>query len=578
MRRRLTIIIVAATALLTACTGAACSGSDAGGSEASGSPAASPSPSATAPAAVVKVDTVAVPPAVNVRVGDKLVVTLNSNASTGYAWTAQDSGIGDNGVLKQLGEPQLIAPASDLDGAPGKTQFAFQAVAKGSDQLQFWYARPSDAANPGASYALIVNVAKGHLPVTITATEDYTAEMAEIRTGDTLVVEIGHASSSGKAAWRVSSSTAPLKLAGQKWSSGNGGTATLEFTGTAAGAGALVLVNQPPGGVPLQTYALPVTVKTPKKPITIQLTHKDDGEALEVKAGDTIQVSLPEQPSTDFAWELQKPNAAVLKQVGRPKFAANNDAVGAAGKTTWTFKVVGPGKADLMADYVEGTAADTPIKTFDVSVAAKPGYRPKEIEAVTAYPSETTSVKPGDVIQLELAASAGAWTPQGSSKLLKTGAPSTSGGTTVVTYTAKAAGGVTSLLLAEGPGALPAQAYAFSTVIGKGKAPKTVSAAEHRAAKPVDLAVGETVLFELPGNPTTGYQWVVDPYAGSQVLEQAGTPTFTPNSELMGSPGVFSVTFKAVAVGSRPLTFLYEGPAEGASSPDGIYMTWVNVH
>ena len=317
------------------------------------------------------------PPATNVRVGDKLVITLNSNASTGYTWAVQGSGISDTGMLKQLGKPKVIAPKGDLIGAPGKTRFTFQAVKKGSDQLEFWYARPSDASSPGASYALIVNVAKGHLPVTVSAGEDYTAEAAEIRTGDTLVVEIGHASASGKAAWTVASSTAPVKLVGQKWTAKHGGTATLKFTGKTAGTGALVLVNRPPGEVPLQTYAVPVTVKTPQKPITVQLTHKDDGEALAVKAGDKIQVTLPEQPSTDFAWEFQKPGAKVLKQAGQPQFTSTNDAIGAPGKTMWTFKVVGPGKASLVADYVEGTAPDTPIKTFDVSVAAKPGYRPK---------------------------------------------------------------------------------------------------------------------------------------------------------------------------------------------------------
>jgi inhibitor of cysteine peptidase len=577
---RLVVLFTAAAVLAAAALIAGCGSGSSGDGSASGSPASSPSPVASAttvPAQVVQVDSVAVPPATNLKVGDTLVVTLNSNASTGYTWKVEGSGISDTGVLKQVGKAKAVAPRSDLPGAPGKTRFTFQAVKKGSDQLEFWYARPSDPGSPGASYALIVNVAKGHLPVTISATEDYTAETAEIRSGDTLVVQIGHASFSGKAAWKVSSATAPVKLKSQRWSSQHGGTATLTFAGTAAGDGALVLVNQPPGEVPLQTYALPVVVKTPKMPVTVQLTHKDDGEALAVKAGDKIQVSLPEQASTDFTWKFQKPNPKVLKQAGKPKYTANNDTIGAPGKMLWTFKVVGAGKATLTADYVEGTTPDTPIKTFDVSVAAKPGYRPKAIEAVADYPSETTTVKPGDVIQLELAARAGAWTSQGTSKLLKAGKPSTTGGKTVVAYAAKAPGTVTSLLIADGPGAWPNQAYAFSAVIGKGKAPKTVSAAEHRSAKPIALAVGESVTIELPGNPTAGYQWVVDAFTGTPVVEQSGTPTFTPNSELMGAPGVFSVTFKAVAAGAQPLTFLYEGPAAGETAPDGIYMTWVNV-
>ena len=575
MKTKLAVMSVAGV-LLLALGLAACGGSGSGGSSASPTPAVSPSASPTAAAHVVKVESVGVPPATNVKVGDVLVVTLNSNVTTGYQWTVQGSGMSDTGVLKQVGTAKTLPPKSDLMGAPGKTQFTFQAVKKGSDQLEFWYARPSDPGQPGASYALIVNVGKGHLPVTVTATEDYTAEMAQIRSGDTLEVEIRNAASTGKAAWKVAASTAPVKLKTQKWSSGNGGTVMLKFIGTATGSGALVLVNQPPGDVPLQTYALPVSVKAPQQPITVQLTKNDDGEDLAMKAGDTIQVTLPDQPSTDFQWQFQKPNAKVLKQVGQPVFTPNNDTIGAKGKTTWTFTVVGAGKAPLIADYTQVPAAATPVKTFQVNVAAKPGYRPKTVESVADYPSETMSIKPGDVIDLELAAKAGTWVPQGSSKHLTNSPPSTSGGKTVVAYTARSAGVVTSLLLANGPKSLPDQAYAFTTVVGKGKAPQTIPAVERRAAKPVTMKVGETLTIELPGNPTTGYQWVTDEYVGTAVLEQVGTPTFTANSDLMGAPGVFSVTFKAMAAGSQPLTFLYEGPADG-TSPDGIYMTWVTV-
>jgi hypothetical protein len=68
----------------------------------------------------------------------------------------------------------------------------------------------------------------------------------------------------------------------------------------------------------------------------------------------------------------------------------------------------------------------------------------------------------------------------------------------------------------------------------------------------------------------------VDPYAGTQAVEQVGDVAHTPDAEIPGSPGVFTVTFKAVAAGAEPLTILYQGPGD-AASPDGISMTWVNV-
>ena len=577
MRRRIVVLLAAAA---VAALGAGCSSgsSSGGGSSSAASPAASPtsSPSPSIAPTVVTVDSVGVPPATTLKVGDKLVVVLNSNSTTGYSWKVQGSGIGDTGILKQIGKPKLVAPESDLMGAPNKTQYTFQAVKTGTDQLEFWYMPPGGAGDPGASYALIVSVGKGHLPVTVSASENYTAETAQVRIGDTLVVEIRHAASDGAASWKTQSSTAPVVLDSQKWSSANGGTATLKFGGMAAGSGTIVLVNKPKGSAPLQTYAVPVVVKEPRKPITIQLTSKDVGQTIAATAGDKIQATLPEQPSTGYTWVVRKPNPNVLKLSGKPKFKPNNDTIGAAGKTMYTYKVVGPGQATLAADYVSAVAPDTPSQTIKVGVAAKPGFKAKTVAAVADYPSETMAVKPGDVIRLELSASAGAWKPQGSSKALTAGKPKTSGKKTVVTYTAKKSGNVTSLLLASGSDTWPSQAYAFTTVIGKGTAPKTVTAAARRSVKPVDLAVGQTVQFVLPGNASTGYQWVVDPYVGTQVLQQVGDVVYTPDAEIPGSPGVFTATFTAVKAGSEPLTFIYQGPGD-AASPDGIYMTWVNV-
>jgi len=454
-----------AGALAAAAVGVGCSSgsSSEGGSSSASSPIASPTPSLapSVAAKVVKVDSVGVPSATTLKVGDKLIVVLNSNSTTGHSWKVEGSGIADTGIMKQLGKPKLLAPESDLAGAPNKTQFTFQAVKKGTDQLELWYVPPGGSGDPGATYALIVDVGKGHLPVT-------------------------------------------------------------------------------------------------------------------VSAGDTIQATLPEQPSTGSTWVVRKPNPNVLKLSGKPQFKPNNDTIGAAGKTMYTFKVVGPGNASLAADYVSADAPGTPVQTIKVGVAAKPGFKAKTVAAVADYPSETTSVKPGDVIQLELAASAGAWAPQGSSTALTAGKPKTSGKKTFVTYTAKSSGNVTSLLLADGTGTWPNQAYAFTTVIGKGEVPKTVNAAARRSVKPVELSVGQTVQFVLPGNATTGYAWTADPNVGAQVLRQVGDAVYTADSEFPGSPGVFTLTLEAIAAGAEPLTLLYQGPGD-AASPDGIYMTWVHV-
>jgi len=534
------------------------------------SPDASASPAAASQ--TVTVESVAIPSMVRIKVGDQLKVVLNSNASTGYAWKAE--GIEEEAVLKQEGEPRIIAPKSKAEGAPGKTEFTFVAEEEGTEELGFWYMPPGEGGEPGAAFALIVKVGPGHIPVDVKAGEEYTAEMAELRTGDTLVVTIKHASDQGRHSWKMISGSPLVKLVGQQFS---GGTEKVTLTGAAAGTGTLVLVNRPTGDPPLQTCALPIDVKVPKQPVTYQMNHNDNNENFVVKAGDTIQVSLHDTPTTDFQWKFVKPNAKVLKQVGKPKFYPKSDAMGSPGKMLWTFSVVGPGKTGLVADYTEIPEQAMPIKTWQVNIAAKPGFKPKTVGAVDAYPADTVHVMPGDQIKVHLNAKAGRWVNQVTSKQLTAKKPVTSGSTTVVTYKAKRHGVTTPVLWAEPSSGWPAQAYAFSVTVGKGSLPKTVTAVERRVAKPITAKVGDTFDIVLPSNTaSTGYAWTTAPLATDGVIEQAADPTIDASGDMPGAQGTTTMHYKAVGGGSVPLIILLEPPG-GEGNAEGIYMTMVTV-
>jgi hypothetical protein len=132
------------------------------------------------------------------------------------------------------------------------------------------------------------------------------------------------------------------------------------------------------------------------------------------------------------------------------------------------------------------------------------------------------------------------------------------------------------VLVAAASGGWPNQAYAFSAVVGKGTLPKTVTAAERHVARSVQLATGELLNAELPGNPSSGYAWTVSPLAVDGVLEQVGDIAFTPSSGLMGAPGVFAAQFKGVGAGSVPLLMLYQGPGS-ALVVGGVWMMMVTV-
>jgi inhibitor of cysteine peptidase len=75
---------------------------------------------------------------VALAVGDTLKVTLGSNHTTPYRWTA-DAKIGDAAIVKQTSH-DYVRPNSDLMGAPGTEVWMFAAVKAGTTTIVTAYA------------------------------------------------------------------------------------------------------------------------------------------------------------------------------------------------------------------------------------------------------------------------------------------------------------------------------------------------------------------------------------------------------------------------------------------------------
>lgn len=87
--------------------------------------------------------------------------------------------------------------------------------------------------------------------------------------------------------------------------------------------------------------------------------------------------------------------------------------------------------------------------------------------------------------------------------------------------------------------------------------PATVTVTEKDGNTSVDLGVGEILVVELAGNPTTGFQWQqIGPDAA--ILRQVGEPQFTPDSSAVGSPGKVSLRFEAMGSGHMQLQLAYQ--------------------
>lgn len=84
---------------------------------------------------------------IEISVGQSLVVTLESNVTTGYSWSlAQNS---DDSVLNNTGN-EYIAPQSTLVGAGGKEEWTFKGLKKGTSTISMEYSRSWETGTPPA--------------------------------------------------------------------------------------------------------------------------------------------------------------------------------------------------------------------------------------------------------------------------------------------------------------------------------------------------------------------------------------------------------------------------------------------
>lgn len=94
--------------------------------------------------------------AFSVSVEQEVVVTLESNPSTGYAWSYACS---PPSAFAAMGEPAYIANQPVVAGSGGRTRYRFTAQRAGDAALRFDYRRPWEADAPPArtvSYVFVV--------------------------------------------------------------------------------------------------------------------------------------------------------------------------------------------------------------------------------------------------------------------------------------------------------------------------------------------------------------------------------------------------------------------------------------
>ena len=82
---------------------------------------------------------------IGVRLGQEVVVTLESNPSTGFGWSHRAT---PDDVLALVGEPQYLADQPVLPGSGGRHQFRFSTLRDGGVTLRFEYRRSWETVAP----------------------------------------------------------------------------------------------------------------------------------------------------------------------------------------------------------------------------------------------------------------------------------------------------------------------------------------------------------------------------------------------------------------------------------------------
>jgi inhibitor of cysteine peptidase len=93
---------------------------------------------------------------VSLRVGNTMIVRLESNPSTGYGWAPMGT-VPD--FLTQQGQGSFESGSTGAVGAPGTQSLMFFAAQPGSGTLALAYVRPWENTQPAKTFSAQVDVA-----------------------------------------------------------------------------------------------------------------------------------------------------------------------------------------------------------------------------------------------------------------------------------------------------------------------------------------------------------------------------------------------------------------------------------
>ncbi len=125
--------------------------------------------------------------------------------------------------------------------------------------------------------------------------------------------------------------------------------------------------------LPCSLALLTACTSQPKSSVSVE--EKQLGKCpMELNSGQTLNITLPSNPTTGFRWIVTDAAPGVLRSLGPEVYVTPEDAglVGAGGQSTWRYQAYQPGKGRLQMQYQQPWEVDVaPAKTIDCQIEVR---------------------------------------------------------------------------------------------------------------------------------------------------------------------------------------------------------------
>jgi len=103
------------------------------------------------------------------------------------------------------------------------------------------------------------------------------------------------------------------------------------------------------------------------------LDESSNGDMVVLVEGQSLELSLPSNPSTGFSWQyFPEPDNSILKETGHEYRGGESNLIGAGGREYWTFQAAGTGSATLSLAYMRPWESRMPEQAFQLEISVSP--------------------------------------------------------------------------------------------------------------------------------------------------------------------------------------------------------------